>query len=311
MDLAPEMRELLEDQARDVEFARPGTSPMSIDDARAQHEADARRFTPIEVRDVVGEIRDELADGRVPVRIYSPPESGPHATLVWLHGGGWVTGSLETGDIAARALCSRVGVTVVSVEYALAPERPWPAGLDDCLVAFDWVASRLADLGGTDSLWVGGDSAGGNLAALVALQRAGRLDGQVLLYPVVALDETQDAYPSRVGNASGFYVEWADVAWAIDTYIPDAASRGSASPSRSPILADSPRAVIATVEFDPLRDEGAAYAELLRADGVDVELLEFEGLVHGCFDMLGTSPTADAAMDSVAEAIRRGAGVSP
>jgi acetyl esterase len=289
--------------------ARPGQGSVSIAQARQQHEDDAARFSPPARRAVVGSVTDVLipsSSASIEARVYRPV-TDPTGTLLWVHGGGWVTGSIETADAIARALCARCGLSVVSTSYRLAPEDPFPHGLDDVRSATEWMLTNRAQLGGASApALVGGDSAGGNLAAVVA-REFGReaITGQVLVYPVVALDQPQNAFPSRVANGSGFYVEWADVAWAIEKYVP-AAERGDHRVS--PLNADaagSPAAVIAVAGFDPLRDEGVAFADLLTRAGVEVELLEFPGLVHGALDMTGSAPSAEAALTVLASAVDR------
>lgn len=309
MPVTPEIQALLTAQSTDPAFARPGTDPLTIPEARELHDTDAAAFTPPNIRDQVGtmeEIDIPSRNGPLRGRLYHPEGERPTATLLWFHGGGWVTGSLDTADIAARALCARAGVTVATVEYALAPERPWPAAYEDGVDALRWASSSLPELGGSDVLLIGGDSAGGNVAATIALTHAHLLGGQVLIYPVIDLDRPQQDHPSRIANGAGYYVAWADIQWAIDRYIPEIAERRhpTASPSRSSQLADAPAAVIAAVEFDTLLDEDRAYAMQLRQAGVEVDFLEFSGLVHGAFDMLGLSPAADAAMSAVAQSLR-------
>ncbi|MBN9239571.1 MAG: hypothetical protein BGO97_07745 [Micrococcales bacterium 70-64] len=302
--VAPDVAELL-DRHSAVIGARPGSNPVPIDQARQQHENDVLRFSPRETRDAVESVSDvELPAprGTVSARLYRPAGAS-HAVMVWIHGGGWVTGSIDTGDVVARALCARCDLTVVSVSYGLAPEHPWPSGLEDVRAAVAWVRENVADAA---PLLIGGDSAGGNLAAVIAGE-LGRdvVAGQVLVYPVIALDEPQDAYPSRVENGTGYYVQWDDVAWAIDKYVgePDRGDPG-VSPIRG-VAAGRPPAVIAVAGFDPLRDEAVAFAEWLDAGGVAVDLLEFPGLVHGAFDMIGGSSTADEAMTALASAVTR------
>lgn len=310
MSLAPEIAQILHQQQTDPSFTRPGSAPVSILQARALHDADAATFTPLHLRSTVGsmeEIAVPVMDNALPARIYRPAKNDTTATLVWFHGGGWVTGSLNTADIAARALCNMAGVTVLSVEYRMAPEHPWPRPYQDALQATMWAAAHLQLLGNTTTLLVGGDSAGGNLAATVALARPDLIKGQVLVYPVVALDEPQEAYPSRVSNGDGYYVEWKDISWAIERYVPHSADRSdpSVSPIRSTALAGAPPAIVVSVEYDPLRDEDRQYAQALKDAGAEATLLEFDGLVHGAFDMLGTSETAANAMVELASEVQR------
>lgn len=305
--VAPDIVALLESEPESKE-QRPGTHPMPIEAARQQHEADVNRFSPPAGRDEVASVEDLNipASGRaLAARIYRPA-AAPAGIILWIHGGGWVTGSTQTADVVARALCARSDLIVVSIPYRLAPEHPWPQGLDDARDAARWLVAHPLDGETEHPVLIGGDSAGGNLAAVIAQELAGTaLAGQVLLYPVIALDEPQDAYASRVDNATGYYVEWSDVAWAIDKYVgvPDR-SDPRVSPMRSVDAVGGVSAVIAVAGHDPLRDEGIAYARWLEQRDVSVDLLEFPGLLHGAFDMIGRSPSADQAMTDVATAIR-------
>jgi len=222
----------------------------------------------------------------VPVRVYVPvDEPGPRPVLVYFHGGGWVIGDLETHDSTARKLAAASGVTVVSVDYRLAPEDPFPAAVDDCLAAVRWVVDNAGDLDVDPSrLAVGGDSAGGNLAAVAA----GRLrdDGvpvafQLLVYPVT--DGTM-GLPSYDENAEGYFLTRDTMAWFWDHYVGgEHRTNPLASPLHAPdeALAGLPPALVITAEFDPLRDEGEAYAARLRDAGVPVESVRYDGLLHG------------------------------
>lgn len=309
MPLAPEIAQLLASQATDSSFVRPGSGSMPIDEARLHHEADAVRFTPVDARDAI----DNLTTAKLPegpagqhTRIYRPSGLERVPILIWFHGGGWVTGSLDTADIAARALCARAGMIVVTSEYPLAPEQPWPAAFEYAEALSRWVRGHSEQLGGNGVVLIGGDSAGGNIAACVAAQNHDLLDGQILIYPVIDLHLPSEAYRSRIDNGSGYYVGWDDVAWAIEQYAPDTVRADPrVSPSQAAGLQGAPPAVIVVVEYDPLRDEGRAYADRLQRAGVHVVLLEFPGLVHGAFDMLGLSPDANAAMWEVAQELHQ------
>ena len=242
--------------------------------------------------------------GDLAARVYRPEQDGAVPTVVLFHGGGWVIGDLDTHDNMARSICRDCEAVVVSVDYRLAPEAPFPAAVEDAVAATRWVASRLADLGGDDRLAVAGDSAGGNLAAVVAqqLRDAGgpALVGQLLVYP--AVDVTGD-YASRWENAEGYFLDLPTMAWFMDHYAADAALHEDPriSPLRHTDLSGLPPAVVVTAEFDPLRDEGEAYAEALGAAGVPVEVRRFDGMIHGFFDMGAFSPGAQAAVDEACE----------
>jgi acetyl esterase len=248
--------------------------------------------------------------GDIPVRIYVPTtEPGPRPVLVYFHGGGWVIGDLETHDSTVRALASGSGATVVSVDYRLAPEHPFPAALDDCLAAVRWVADHGAEIDVDPArLAVAGDSAGGNLAAAVALalrDTGPALRAQVLVYPVT--DGTLGE-PSMDENGDGYFLTKATMAWFWDHYMGDRdrATEPAASVLHAPdeALAGLPPALVVTAEFDPLRDEGEAYASRLAAAGVDVTTSRYDGMIHGFFSMGDFVPEGKAAIDETSEMLR-------
>jgi acetyl esterase len=228
----------------------------------------------------------------VAVRVYRPAAGGPVPTVVFFHGGGWVIGDLDTHESSCRLLARDTGAVVVSVDYRRAPEHPFPAAVEDALAVLRHVGGHRADFGG-GQLGVAGDSAGGNLAAVGA--QALRADGialaaQLLVYPSVDLAGT---YPSRTENARGYLLTTAEMRWFMDAYLPAGAS--PRDPRVSPLLgelAGLPPAVVVTAEFDPLRDEGNAYAAALAAAGVPVTSREFPGLIHGFYGMETVSPAA-------------------
>lgn len=276
--------------------------PWTIDMAREVHEQSASWLTPDDQRAPMARVELVSANG-VEVRVYRPTaDDAPRPTLLWLHGGGWMTGSLDTADIIARAFASALKAVVVTPQYRLAPEHPWPAGLNDVRTVLDWVTENIGNLGGDPTqLVLGGDSAGGNLAAILAQEsRPGQpmLAAQVLIYPVVDLDVATSEYTSRGLFAKGFHLELEGVIQCVTTYLPENAdvSDPAISPIRARSLAGLPPAVIATADLDPLRDEGRLYADKLREAGVSVRYLNTPGMVHGGFDMLGVSATARTAM---------------
>jgi acetyl esterase len=235
------------------------------------------------------------ADGDLPARIYRPDASGVLPTVLLFHGGGWVIGDLETHDNTARAIARDARAVVVSVAYRLAPEAPFPAAVDDALAAARWASKHLADLGGGDALAVAGDSAGGNLAAVVAQELRTKIAAQLLIYPSTDLT---GQYPSRSENGTGYFLETRTMEWFFSQYaghVTDIDAR--LSPLLQSNLAGVAPAVVVTAEFDPLRDEGEAYAAALKAAGVRVELRRFDGMVHGFFDMGGASVAARAAVE--------------
>lgn len=255
----------------------------------------------------VAEVTDrEVAGpaGDIPVRVYTPEGDGPFPVVTYLHGGGWVFMGIETHDWICRRLTNAARAIVVSVEYRLAPEHRFPAPLDDCMAVVHWLADHAGELGGDPlRLAVAGDSAGGNLAAAVTL--ASRADGgprlaaQALVYPVT---DAACATPSFVQNAEGYLLTASTMRWFWQQYLGEAGDPddGYASVLRHADLRDVPPTLVITAEFDPLRDEGEAYAEHLAAVGTDVTLRRFDGMVHGFLGMDGLVPEADLAMDEIA-----------
>ncbi|HSO95563.1 MAG TPA: alpha/beta hydrolase [Acidimicrobiia bacterium] len=246
--------------------------------------------------------------GAVRARVYWPARTDePLAVVAYFHGGGWVIMGIETHDNICRRLTNATGAIVVSIEYRLAPEDPFPAALEDCVAATQWLAEHGADLGGDPRrLVVAGDSAGGNLAAATALRARDDgpdLRGQVLVYPVC--DSAADTESYRV-NGEGYLLTATAMAWFWDCYLgPDG---DSADPYASPVhardLTSLPPALVLTAEYDPLRDEGEAYAHRLEACDVPVTLHRFDGLIHGFLGMEAIVPEADAAMAEIGAFVR-------
>jgi len=268
------------------EQARAGFRFMTVDLRDPAHLA---QVDAIEQRTVPG------GAGEVPARLYRPGTPGPHPTIVFFHGGGFVIGDLDTHDDHARLLCRDVDAVVLSVEYRLAPETPFPGGFDDCLAAALWAVEHADELGGDAArVAVAGDSAGGNLSAAVTLgarDRGVQLAAQLLLYPGVDFVESED-HPSRIENAEGYFLTAVDMAWFRNHYLPDPARTSDpyASVLHAPDLTGLPPAVVATAEYDPLRDEGEAYAAALEKAGVPVVARRFDGLIHGFFGLGHVSP---------------------
>jgi acetyl esterase len=249
--------------------------------------------------------------GQIPVRIYTPQAPGPLPIVVYYHGGGWVIGTFDTHDAVCRHLAKQAAAVVVAVDYRLAPEHKFPAAPEDCYAATCWVASNAAALGAdAGRLAVGGDSAGGNLAAVVSLMARDRgrpsIAFQLLVYPVT--DHSYDT-PSYRENADGYLLTKDAMAWFWNHYLREAADGANpyASPLRAASLAGLPRAMVITAEYDPLRDEGEAYARRLREDGVDVRLKRYDGIIHGFFMLTGVFDEAIEAISEAAAEIRRGA----
>ncbi len=225
-------------------------------------------------------------------RIYRPESGAGDAlpTVLFIHGGGFVIGSVETHDNQARSICQATRSVVVSLDYRLAPETKWPGAVEDSYAALLWTAEHIGELGGDpDRLAVAGDSAGGNLAAVTALlarDSGPSLCAQLLIYPAVDFDP-EHPYPSRIDNAEGYFLTADDMEWFSGNYMPVNADPHDPrlSPLRAPSLSGLPPAVVLTAEFDPLRDEGEAYAAALAAAGVEVRQHRFDGLIHGFFDL--------------------------
>jgi acetyl esterase len=249
------------------------------------------------------------AGGELPARVYRPDEEGPVPTIVFFHGGGFVIGDVETHDNQCRTVCRAVGAVVLSVAYRLAPEAPFPAAVEDCLAAVRWAADHVGELGGDpERLVVAGDSAGGNLSAVVAQvardEGGPRLAAQLLVYPGT---DFAGEHPSRAENAEGYFLTASDIEWFGRHYV--GAHEDLADPRLSPLraadLSGLPPAVVVTAEFDPLRDEGEAYARALEAAGVPVVLRRYDGMIHGFFDLGALSPAAQAAIEESCGELRR------
>jgi len=286
-------------------------STMSVEEARAvivmlaAADGDPEPVDAVEDRSIPG------PTGDIPVRLYRPADA-TGAIVIWYHGGGWVIGDLETADPTARKLANRTGALVVSVDYRLAPEHPYPAAVEDAWAALEWVAEHGAELGGDPSrIAVGGDSAGGNLAAIVSVLARdagiGALRHQLLVYPAVDLTLS---HPSIDENGEGYLLTKTGMIWFGEHYLGPVSERGDLDkhPNVSPLYtADfsgvAPATVI-TAGFDPLRDEGDEYAAALTTAGTPVRLHREPALIHGFVNMVDVSPPARAALTSVATEIR-------
>ena len=268
--------------------------------------ADSRKDVPLPELAKAEDIRVDGAAGPIAARLFATGRTGV-PTIVYFHGGGWVAGDLFTHERQARTLAIEAEAVVVSVDYRRPPEAPFPAPFEDCLAATRWAAANIGKLGGDAArLAVAGDSAGGNLAAAVALaSRNGGppLAAQLLIYPAVDLagnygSAAENArFPSRQQNAEGYFLTGDAMRFFAGHYLPKLKDSEDprASPLRSRDLSGLPRAVITTAEFDPLRDEGEAYADALKKAGVEVAYFREAGMVHGYFGMGAASPAADAA----------------
>jgi len=246
--------------------------------------------------------------GSLRIRVYRPEAMAPLPALVYLFGGGWALGSLETSDGICRALANLAGCLVVSIGYRLAPEHPFPAAVEDCYAGIRWVARNAERLGADqDRIAVGGDSAGGNLAAAVTLLARDRgeppLVFQLLVYPVT--DYLPDTASMRE-NVDPLFFNRESVAWYWGHYLTrqEDAANPLAAPMRAPSLAALPAALVITAEFDPLRDEGEEYAERLRRSGVPTEQIRYRGMIHGFFAMAGVLDAGRNALELAADRLR-------
>jgi acetyl esterase len=250
-------------------------------------------------------VEDRTVEG-VAVRCYRPEGDGPLPVLVWFHGGGWVIGSVEESDATARTLADRAGVLVVSVEYHLAPEHPFPAAPDDCIAVTRWVLDHAGDIGGDASrVAVGGDSAGGNLAAVVAHALRGELRFQLLVYP--ATDATL-SHPSIQENGEGYLLTEDAMGWFYGHYTGSAGvdlTDVRLSPLYNTDWSGLPPALVITAEFDPLRDEGEAYVAKLREAGVPADVSRYDGQIHGFFTLGALIPAGDLAVDEATTALAK------
>ena len=234
----------------------------------------------------VFEIRDVSAGG-VPSRLYRPNADKNLGLLVFYHGGGWVIGGLDSHDSVCRSLANRMGHAVLSVDYRLAPEHRFPAAVEDAMCSLRWAYENAAELGiNPDRIAVGGDSAGGNLAAIVSQQRPVPIVFQMLIYP--ATDMTA-SFPSHIENAGGPVLTKQAMEWFTNHYMPADADRKDplASPHFAPdsMLKGAPPALIITAELDPLRDEGEEYGRRLIANGVTASVVRYNGMFHSFFQM--------------------------
>ena len=302
MPLDPQVAVLREARLAD------GFTPLyeqTIDDARAADLADiqASAGTP----EAVHEVRDTEVPGPagpIPVRVYRPAAEGALPTLVYFFGGGWVLGSVDTSDAICRQLANAVPCQVITVGYRLAPEHPFPAAVHDCHAAVRWIVANAAELGADpERIVVGGDSAGGNLAAVTAQQCAAegiRLAGQVLVYPNTRYGASTD---SMRDNDDPALFNQRSVAWYWRHYLtsPDEGQDPRVSPLLADDLAGLPPALVITAEYDPLRDEGEQYAARLRDAGVPVLQTRYDGMVHGFFAMAGVLDGGRRAMQQVSD----------
>jgi acetyl esterase len=308
MPINPQVQALLD------EFQKQGLPPFE------QMSPTQARLVALGFRDLqgepenVGEIRDILVPGpagALPVRVYHPSPGTALPLVVFFHGGGWVIGDIEIADKPCRALANASQCVVASVNYRLSPETKFPGPAEDCYAATRWLADNAQALGADNRfVAVAGDSAGGNLAAVVALMARDRgapaIAYQLLIYPVTA-PALGTQFASYQENAEGYLLTKASMEWFWNHYLvsPDDGDNPYASPFLASDLTGLPPAMVVTAEFDPLRDEGLAYARRLRDAGVSVTSSHYDGLIHGFFWMAGALESGRQLITEIGNELRR------
>jgi acetyl esterase len=305
MPLHPDARVMIE---RTEALNLPPVGQMTPAQARAS----VRERSAVLPREDVASVRDHqlpVPGGTIAVRVFTPRGPAPRPALVYFHGGGWVTGDVETHEGICRTLANAAGCVVASVDYRCAPEFAYPTAAEDCYAATRWVVDSARALGvDARRLAVCGDSAGGNLAAVVALIARDRggpaLALQVLVYPITDYDFTR---PSYVENAEGYLLTSDGMRFYWEQYVPNEADRTQAyvAPMRAASLAGLPPALVITAEYDPLRDEGEAYATALAQAGVPVTQSRYPGMIHAFFRFTHAMESARAAVAEVVAALQK------
>ena len=303
MPLDPQAQALLE-QMKAMGFTY--TSDLTVARAREMLQAmqavrpDGEQVAHVEDRMIPGPA------GEIPIRIYTPRGNGPFPILVFFHTGGWQVGDLNTQDPLCRRLTNRSECIVVSVEYRLAPEHPFPAAPEDSYAATQWVATHAAEFQGDPSrIAVSGDSSGGNLATVVALmardQNGPKLVFQVLLFPAT---DFRLSTPSMEELGEGYNVTKPQMIWIRNNYLPIVAdwTNPLASPLLTPNLSNLPPALIIYAEYDPLRDDAKAYAARLKEAGVSVKASRYDGMIHDFIDLF--EEPGNRALDEIASALQ-------
>lgn len=282
--------------------AREPLESMTPAQARALNRRGIPFFSPPEREPQVASVQEVDADG-VPCRIVRPEGEGPRPTIVYLHGGGWMLGDLDTYDHTLKRFAAECDAVVLGVDYRLAPEHPFPAGVEDCVAAARWASTHLRDLGGNEVLGVAGDSAGGSMTAIVGQELRDVVSAQLLIYPAVDL---AGDYASRTENATGKGLDASTSGWFLSNYFADRVD--VLDPRVSPLRGDLvglPRTLVVTAEFDPLRDEGEAYAAAVLRAGNECEVVREDGMIHGYFEFGALSPAADAKIAATLKAFAR------
>jgi len=305
MPLHPQARAMID---RTVALNLPPVSKITASEARES----VRQRSAALPREDVASVHDHqivVSGGHISVRVFTPAKSGPLPALVYFHGGGWVTGDIDTHEGICRTLANAAGCVVASVDYRCAPEFAYPTAAEDSYAATRWVSGHARELGvDARRLAVCGDSAGGNLAAVVALMARDRggpaLALQVLVYPVTDYDFTR---PSCTENADGYLLTTESMRFYWQVYVPNETDRTQpyVSPMRATSLAGLPAALVITAEYDPLRDEGEAYAAKLAQAGVPVTQSRYPGMIHAFFRFTNVMDSARAAVAEVVAALQK------
>jgi len=288
-----------------------GARPVSMCSVQEAREEEARGLWPCAAP--YEPLTAPGPGGPIPLRLYRPANGDAHGlpVLVWLYGGGWVMGSLDAAAPVCARLAEQAGCAVVAVEYRPAPEHRFPAAVDDCLAATRWIRDRGRQLGlDSGRVALGGASAGGTLAAVVALLET-RLALQVLVYPITAY---RSRTPSLAARGDPYFLDEAALEWVWSHYLPEHFDPNDLriSPLHARDVRGLPPALVLVAGHDPLHDEGVLYAKRLEAAGIETELLEFPGMAHGFFGWAGRVDAADEAQTRVAHSLRRAfAGPSP
>ncbi|MFN4354275.1 alpha/beta hydrolase [Parvibaculum sp.] len=309
MSLDPQAKALLEQMAANPDAPRLIDLPPA--GGREMYRAMAAMLDPQGIP--IGKVEDRAIPGPagdISVRIYTPVAAGGTGpALVYYHGGGWVIGDLETHDALCRTLANEAGLKVIAVDYRLAPEHPFPAAIDDAYAATKWVEANASEIGiDPNRIAVAGDSAGGNLAAAVSLrskaEKGPHIAFQLLIYPVTDAPRTTQSYKDF---AAGHMLEAEGMDWFWNHYVLSAGTDPKhpyAAPLHAESLTGLPPAYVVTAGFDVLRDEGKAYAEALKKAGVAVEYVNYEGMIHGFFNMQGVLDVARDAVKAAAKALK-------
>jgi acetyl esterase len=295
------------------ESGAPPLTALTVEQARFLYREKTAKFGGTAAP--MAEVRDLKAtgpQGDIPLRLYRPEGvAASSGALIYVHGGGWVIGGLDSHDKVCRGIAAKAPCRVVAVDYRLAPEHPFPAGLDDVIAALAWIAGHAQSLGiDKDRIAIGGDSAGGSMSAAACIDARShgpRVSAQVLIYP--STDSTPEVreWPSRIQNAKVPPLTADDLKWFFTKYIPPGEidrRDWRLSPLYAESLAGLPPALILTAQCDPLHDEGNAYAERLRASGVATVYRDFPGQIHGFIEYGGVLSAAETAMVEIAAFLR-------